>query len=237
MRYRGGGVAISCIGCRPFSIRSHGELKALEADDYVDAMTFLRSKSEFKHLFSDESAFIAISGGGNVLYRSCSSQEFVESNGVKCGVSISTYAYLAKQFEYARKIILDPDIDEHTKRVLREYLKYADKTGLSPDSNPKEFELGSPATYAADVKIPILLIHGKEDEIVPATGSLQLYEIMKNAGKKAKLILVPGQGIHTPVSLGIWSSFAHPLETAGMLATLGYTYDYLETHLKLPQHE
>jgi len=217
------GKLIACLGYRAVSILSREELKAMEADDYTDALSYLRLYSQYKQLFGVKTAFVVISGGCNVLYRSCSSQKFVDENRVVCGVAVAGYADLAKQFAYMKKKIEDPNIDPNTKRVLVDYNNYATRIGLTPDADPEIFRLGSPLTYAPDMKIPLMLVHGERDPIVPPEGSIEIFKIMRAVKKRVKLVLTPGEGVH-----GNSSKWRTSLtELAGVLATLGYAYRYL----------
>jgi pimeloyl-ACP methyl ester carboxylesterase len=199
----------------------------MEADDYTDALSYLRRYSQYKRLFGPKTAFIVISGGGNVLYRSCSSQDFVDANQVKCGISISTYAHLDEQFKYMKEKLKDPAIDKNTKRVLADYNNYATRIGLTPDADPEVFRLGSPVTYAPEMKVPVMLLHGVDDPIVPAKGSIDIFRAMRAVGKRAKLVLMPGEGVHgNPDKWKPGPNFALK-EAIGVVATLAYACRYL----------
>ena len=53
----------------------------------------------------------------------------------------------------------------------------------------------SPVNFAKDFGIPVLLVHGKEDERVPVKHSKQMYEKLRAAGKTAVFIEQP-EGDH-----------------------------------------
>lgn len=61
----------------------------------------------------------------------------------------------------------------------------------------KTREAASPSDFAANVKIPMLLIHGDKDENVPYEQSEIMERAMKKAGKPVTLIRLPGEE-HTP---------------------------------------
>ncbi len=50
----------------------------------------------------------------------------------------------------------------------------------------------SPTTFAKDADAPILLIHGKDDTVVPPEQSVQMDSALKAAGKPVQLILING---------------------------------------------
>jgi hypothetical protein len=218
------GKTLACLGYRAVSIFSREELKAKESDDYTDALSYLRLYSEYKQFFGPKTAFLVISGGCNIMYRSCSSQEFVNKNNVVCGISIAAYSNLSEEFEHMRKKLKESNIDPNTKEVLTDYNDYATRIGIVPSGDPKLFRLGSPETYAPDMKKPVLLIHGVYDEIVPSSGSIHIYKTMKRAGKEAKLVLTPGEGVHGNPDKWLTSL----TELAGITATIGYAYRYLK---------
>jgi dipeptidyl aminopeptidase/acylaminoacyl peptidase len=51
----------------------------------------------------------------------------------------------------------------------------------------------SPINHADAVSIPVLLIHGKDDTVVPISQSRRMLEALKSAGKDADLIELPGE--------------------------------------------
>jgi dipeptidyl aminopeptidase/acylaminoacyl peptidase len=51
----------------------------------------------------------------------------------------------------------------------------------------------SPARSVATIKIPVLLIHGEDDTIVPPTQSESMAQALTMAGKKAVLLKLPGE--------------------------------------------
>ncbi len=51
----------------------------------------------------------------------------------------------------------------------------------------------SPAAQAVKAEIPLLLIHGKDDSVVPLEQSRMMADAMKRAGKSAELVVLPGE--------------------------------------------
>ena len=54
----------------------------------------------------------------------------------------------------------------------------------------------SPAKLADKVEIPILLIHGKDDTVVPYVQSTLMADALKKAGKPVELVALPGEDHH-----------------------------------------
>ncbi|WP_372666058.1 alpha/beta hydrolase fold domain-containing protein [Amycolatopsis kentuckyensis] len=64
--------------------------------------------------------------------------------------------------------------------------------GAPPESVPDLAREASPLTHAHAGAPPILLMHGAEDDLVPASQSVRLAEALRNAGAPVELHLVPG---------------------------------------------
>jgi len=220
------GTVIASLGYRVMSVRSADELKGGEAEDYMDGVNFLRFASpEFSGLLDHRTAFVVISGGGNVLFRACSiSQKFIDDNGVVCGVAISTYNSLRQQFAFMTDRLKDPNLSPNARRVLLDYQNYANRTGLTPDGDPTVFKMGSPGTYLPIIKIPVLHVHGREDDIVPVEGSIMNHRGMKEEGKDSNLIIVKGKGVHSDTGV-LWRQ---PTNLIGMIASLMHATKYLD---------
>ena len=50
----------------------------------------------------------------------------------------------------------------------------------------------SPLTYASNRGVPVLIVHGDADDVVPYQQSTALLAALKQAGSKAELITLPG---------------------------------------------
>jgi len=51
----------------------------------------------------------------------------------------------------------------------------------------------SPARYGGDVRVPVLMIHGDKDTVVPIEQSQRMAEVLKAAGKPYELIVLEGE--------------------------------------------
>jgi acetyl esterase/lipase len=67
-----------------------------------------------------------------------------------------------------------------------------------PETLPDRLALAdklSPIHYVDGLSVPVLIIHGDADALVPYSHSVQLVEKMQQAGRDARLLTVPG-GVH-----------------------------------------
>ncbi len=221
------GKVIACLGYRAFSVRSRNELKSTEADDYMDALDFLKTKYQEKDSIQNKGAVVGLSGGNIIVYKSCSSQEFIEKHGIRCGISISPFDDLAEQFKYMKNKLKEKDIPVNTRRVLEDYNRYVESLGVNDTSDSTLFRNGSPITYCKSLRVPLLIEHGIIDDIVPATGSLMIYRALKKENKNAELVLIPGKGIHG--DLKDWKE--NLIETVGLISSIIYAYRFLRKNL------
>jgi len=58
----------------------------------------------------------------------------------------------------------------------------------------------SPLRYAANVKTPLLFLHGEEDQRVPASQSEEYFRAIKHFGGTAEMVMFPGESHMLPVS-------------------------------------
>jgi dienelactone hydrolase len=62
-----------------------------------------------------------------------------------------------------------------------------------PKADEAALEAASPRLHAAEIRIPVLLLHGADDEIVPPAQSRDMKKALEKAGKSVKYIEYPGQ--------------------------------------------
>lgn len=89
-----------------------------------------------------------------------------------------------------RLLRADPDArDLKTATSPRYWLRFM---GVGGDKQP-DLDAISPVTQAAKADIPILLIHGEQDTVVPIEQSQIMAEALKKAGKPVELITLKGE--------------------------------------------
>jgi dipeptidyl aminopeptidase/acylaminoacyl peptidase len=62
-----------------------------------------------------------------------------------------------------------------------------------PKADEAALEAASPRLHATEIRIPVLLLHGADDEIVPPAQSRDMKKALEKAGKSVKYIEYPGQ--------------------------------------------
>jgi dipeptidyl aminopeptidase/acylaminoacyl peptidase len=62
-----------------------------------------------------------------------------------------------------------------------------------PKADRATLEAASPQRRAGEIRIPVLLLHGAEDEIVPPSQSRDMKKALEKAGKRVKYVEYPGQ--------------------------------------------
>jgi pimeloyl-ACP methyl ester carboxylesterase len=96
-----------------------------------------------------------------------------------CAVSLAGISDLVKFYKFIRSET--GSRDSVSDRYLDRFL------GVSGINDPLLEEL-SPCNYASDVKIPIMLIHGKDDTVVPYIQSKIMAKALKRAKKNYELV-------------------------------------------------
>lgn len=97
----------------------------------------------------------------------------------RCAVAVAPVSDLSDMFwtEYH-----ESGRSEMLKRNLRESL-----------GNPSGYAEVSPRRFAAKADAPILLIHGKDDTVVPFKQSSAMADALKDAGKPHELVVLAGE--------------------------------------------
>lgn len=99
----------------------------------------------------------------------------------RCAVSYAGVTDLPRMVTYVRSAG-----GERSRRSLQQFL------GVEASSDPVLAQR-SPARQAPHADIPVLLIHGKDDTIVPLAQSQMMQEALNRAGKPTELIVLDGE--------------------------------------------
>lgn len=154
-----------------------GEWGRKMQDDITDGVDFLINAGEAD---GSRVAIVGASYGGYAALAGIT----LTPDKYRCAVSIagisdlpsmvtwrlSSWSKESESYTHIRKMIGDPKTDEARMDAV------------------------SPAQLAAAVKVPLLLVHGEEDGIVPISQSERMKKAMDKAGKKAELIRIPEEG-------------------------------------------
>jgi len=98
----------------------------------------------------------------------------------RCAVSVAGVSDLKRQVSYSRN------------RGGRSTYRYWTRFMGAEDLGDAVLTAYSPAAQAAKAEAPVLLIHGKDDTVVPLEQSRVMAEALKKAGKPYELIVQPG---------------------------------------------
>ena len=101
----------------------------------------------------------------------------IEKGIYRCAVSFGGVSDLRGQFSYSR--------GRGGLSTLRYWTRYMGAEDLGDPVLAKY----SPALHAADASAPVLLIHGKDDTVVPLDQSLEMADALKRAGKPVELVV------------------------------------------------
>ena len=102
----------------------------------------------------------------------------------RCAVSISGVADLREYLKSRRKRFgTDSELYSYWKKQIGD-----------PDSDAARIDSVSPALHVQQIRVPILLVHGDADEIVPYEQSQKFKKILDKAGRKTELITLEDEG-------------------------------------------
>ena len=67
---------------------------------------------------------------------------------------------------------------------------YWQRVSTKGNMDDKHLEKISPINHVHDISVPVLLVHGERDSIVPLTQSKEMYRALVKAKKRAELIVL-----------------------------------------------
>lgn len=188
-----------------------------EVEDIASAIEYAKKNFSF---LSGKVVLVGISMGGAAMLK-IAALKGKELNIV--GVAaMAPFSDLSRNYYYASGYKALHDKRALRVRLLQLYLKH---TYITPDTNPEQYDLRSPKYYVSKINCPVLLIHGKGDEIVPVEHAIELYHRMKYYHKNIKLKIVSGEGIHTPLYV---FSMLKNLNVIGFVKTWSHVVNFLK---------
>jgi dipeptidyl aminopeptidase/acylaminoacyl peptidase len=108
----------------------------------------------------------------------------MEPGVYRCAISVSGISDLR------RLLVGRADPANATDRLD---VRYLDRFLGASDPDDPLFRQFSPLAHAGDANIPVLLIHGRDDTVVPIAQSRLMADAMKEAGKQVQLIELPSE--------------------------------------------
>jgi dipeptidyl aminopeptidase/acylaminoacyl peptidase len=108
----------------------------------------------------------------------------LEQGVYRCAVSVAGPSDLPRMLADSNR-----RLDSHDNSTLRYWLRFMGADGV------KDSDLAaiSPARLADKVEIPVLLIHGKDDTVVPYVQSTLMADALKKSGKPVELVTLTGE--------------------------------------------
>ncbi len=97
-------------------------------------------------------------------------------------------------------------------------LNYFERSIAADEYSRERINRISPINAVESIKIPILLIHGEDDDVVPESQSSRMYRALRRADKPVTYIKLPGEGHHL-------------LRKENRVETLTQILTFLETNL------
>jgi dienelactone hydrolase len=162
---------------RPFAELGYGQWGRAMQDDVTDAVQHLIEQG------SVDPKRICIVGASYGGYAALAGAALTPDL-YRCAVSIAGVGDLA-EFIGWRKRKWGADSEGYT---------YWLQSIGNPDRDAERLAATSPARLAAAVRIPVLLIHGEEDDIVPVSQSVAMKKALDKAGRNTELLRLPGEG-------------------------------------------
>lgn len=132
----------------------------------------------------------------------------LEQGVYRCAISVAGVADLRQMLNWRRS--RSWGTDDASLRYWRRFM------GVERGGE-EALEAISPARMADKAKVPVLLIHGRDDTVVPYAQSLQMSRALEAAGRPAEFVTLPGED-H-------WLS-----RSETRLQMLRATVDFLERH-------
>lgn len=169
-------------------------------DDLTDGFEFLVKNG---YAARDRACIVGASYGGYAALAAATQTPDL----YRCAVSIAGVSDLPKQLEFEKRATEDND----------EAWGYWRRQIGDPEADQAMLEAHSPARLAAAVKIPILLIHGKDDTTVPIEQSEMMQAALNTMGKDVRLLALKNTG--------------HALEGEGEEQTLTALLEFLQARL------
>lgn len=123
-------------------------------------------------------ARVCIAGGSYGGYASLAAAA-LESGIYRCAVSVAGISDLKSMLRWIND--KQEDSDSREQRYWDRFM------GVSGPDDP-ELEQISPIKHVDSVNVPVLLIHGRDDTVVPYGQSEKMYDALRHAGKTVELV-------------------------------------------------
>jgi len=141
--------------------------------DYQAALNFVRKNAESLHLDPDNIILMGLSAGGHLALLYASYYTYTRSHNRMAGIR-GVVAYYAPS---NLRDIFSPK----EKSIFARFATAATLKG-TPRSVSDAYRYYSPVEWLSERMIPTIVVHGREDKVVPLHSSTELAEKMKSLG-------------------------------------------------------
>lgn len=162
---------------RPFLEAGYGEWGRKMQTDLSDGVRWLSAEGVI------DPARVCIVGASYGGYAAMAGLT-LDSGVYRCGVSVGGVSDLRRMVN--REARLEADSDSQTVRYWNRFMG-------AERLNDRGLDDLSPAHLAASADGPLLLIHGKDDTVVPIEQSRVMAEALRRAGKPVEFVELPGE--------------------------------------------
>jgi len=108
----------------------------------------------------------------------------LDSDVYRCGVSVAGVSDLRRMVNWEA---------EQSRHKNNQTVRYWNRFMGAARLNDRALDALSPAFLAASVESPLLLIHGRDDTVVPIEQSRVMAEALRRAGKPVEFVELPGE--------------------------------------------
>ncbi len=162
---------------RDFTERGHGEWGRKMQTDLSDGVGHLVSQGLVD---PDRVCIVGASYGGYAALAGVA----LQSGHYRCAVAVAGVTDLKAMLKWEEEYMADSE--NMTMRYFKTFM------GVK-SSDDHRLNTISPAQFANRVTVPVLLIHGRDDTVVPFQQSQLMYDAMKAAGKTVEMVTLDGE--------------------------------------------
>jgi dipeptidyl aminopeptidase/acylaminoacyl peptidase len=159
---------------RAFLTRGFGEWGRKMQTDLSDGVRYLAREG------IADPARVCIVGGGSYGGYAALAGVSLDPGVYRCAVSVAGLSDLHRQLSWVNQ----RQLSAGANRAQRYWDRFM---GVSGSDDPT-LEAISPLKHVDAIKVPVLLIHGKDDTVVPFEQSELMYEALRNAHKNVELV-------------------------------------------------
>lgn len=155
--------------------------------DYSDGIDFIRSNANDLRIDDDKIVLMGLSAGAHLALLYASYYTFIEDDDAISGIQSAVAYYPPSDLK---------DLFDRGNKSL--FARFAARRTLkgTPTSEEEVYTKYSPTTWISERMLPTLLVHGKQDSVVPFNSSVKLIKKLQSLNIPSTL-LVHNKGFHS----------------------------------------